>query len=91
MTTNHIEKLDPALIRPGRADLKLEINYMDTEAFSAFIQHFYGTSIEETFRLKSDNLTISAIQNDYLVNNPSLEEMLEKYTVRIPEKQVIVA
>jgi len=25
MTTNHIEKLDPALIRPGRCDVKLEV------------------------------------------------------------------
>ena len=23
MTTNHVERLDPALIRPGRADVKL--------------------------------------------------------------------
>ena len=27
MTTNHAEKLDPALIRPGRADRRFEIGY----------------------------------------------------------------
>jgi len=26
MTTNHIEKLDPALIRPGRCDVKVQFN-----------------------------------------------------------------
>jgi chaperone BCS1 len=26
MSTNHIEKLDPALIRPGRCDVKVELN-----------------------------------------------------------------
>ena len=31
MTTNHIEKLDSALIRPGRIDLRLELNYADSE------------------------------------------------------------
>jgi chaperone BCS1 len=91
MTTNHIEKLDPALIRPGRADLKLEIGYINTEAFSAFIRHFYGTAIQEPYNLRSDTLTISTIQSDYLMNNLSLEEMLEKYTITHPEEKVIVA
>jgi SpoVK/Ycf46/Vps4 family AAA+-type ATPase len=91
MTTNHMEKLDPALIRPGRADLKLEIGYIDAETFSAFTRHFYGTVIREPFNLRSDKLTISAIQNDYLMNNLSLEEMLGKYTITAPEEQVIVA
>jgi chaperone BCS1 len=91
MTTNHIEKLDPALIRPGRADLKIEIGYINAETFSAFIRHFYGTAIQEPFNLRSDKLTISAIQNDYLVNELSLEEMLGKYTITAPEEQVIVA
>jgi chaperone BCS1 len=91
MTTNHIEKLDPALIRPGRADLKLEIGYANAETFSAFIRHFYGTTMPEPFNLRSDKLTISAIQNDYLVNNLSLMEMLDKYTLTMPEEQVIVA
>lgn len=27
MTTNHREKLDPALLRPGRADVHVELNY----------------------------------------------------------------
>jgi chaperone BCS1 len=91
MTTNHIEKLDPALIRPGRADLKLEIGYINAEAFSAFIRHFYGTAIQEPYNLRSDTLTISAIQSDYLMNNLSLKEMLEKYTIAMPDEQVIVA
>jgi len=26
MTTNHREKLDPALLRPGRADYHIELN-----------------------------------------------------------------
>jgi chaperone BCS1 len=91
MTTNHIDKLDPALIRPGRADLKLEIGYINAETFSAFIQHFYGTAIREPFALRSNKLTISAVQNDYLMNNLSLMEMLDKYTITVPEEQVTVA
>lgn len=27
MTTNHIERLDDALLRPGRCDVKVHLNY----------------------------------------------------------------
>jgi chaperone BCS1 len=32
-TTNHVEKLDPALIRTGRMDKKIEMSYCDFESF----------------------------------------------------------
>ncbi|KAL6893921.1 hypothetical protein ACP4OV_008019 [Aristida adscensionis] len=32
-TTNHVEKLDPALIRTGRMDMKIEMSYCDVESF----------------------------------------------------------
>ncbi|GHV86570.1 hypothetical protein AGMMS50230_21780 [Spirochaetia bacterium] len=80
MTTNHIEKLDPALIRPGRTDIKLEIGHITPETFSDFIRYFYDYRITGPFVLKDDTLTISALQNDFLTNHFSLEQMLEKYT-----------
>lgn len=40
-TTNHIEKLDPALIRPGRMNVKLELGYVDEEMFSQFAKLFF--------------------------------------------------
>ena len=32
-TTNHVEKLDPALTRTGRMDKKIEMSYCDFESF----------------------------------------------------------
>ena len=32
-TTNHVEKLDPALIQTGRMDKKIEMSYCDFESF----------------------------------------------------------
>ncbi|KAJ8519468.1 hypothetical protein ONZ45_g3590 [Pleurotus djamor] len=54
MTTNHIEKLDPALIRPGRVDLtQLVDDASPIQARSLFSQ-FYGG--DETTANELDNL-----------------------------------
>lgn len=44
MTTNHIEKLDPALIRPGRVDLNLELGYITGEVFDQMAKAFFATT-----------------------------------------------
>lgn len=42
MTTNHLDDLDPALVRPGRIDLVMEIGYVNDETFSDFIRYHFG-------------------------------------------------
>ena len=39
MTTNHPEKLDPALIRPGRINFAIELTYMTPEPLCELIEH----------------------------------------------------
>ena len=46
MTTNHIEKLDPALIRPGRADYRTELGLVGADAARAmFLRFFPGETL----------------------------------------------
>jgi len=43
MSTNHPEKLDPALIRPGRVDKKLLLGYMESAEMVEMIEHYFQT------------------------------------------------
>ncbi|EED13296.1 BCS1-like ATPase, putative [Talaromyces stipitatus ATCC 10500] len=42
MTTNHIEKLDPALLRPGRVDLSIAFGYSDRDAIKNLFLAIYA-------------------------------------------------
>ncbi|KAJ0404679.1 hypothetical protein ATCC90586_002743 [Pythium insidiosum] len=45
MTTNHPEKLDPALIRPGRVNKKLLLSYMDWRQVHQMIEYYSMTTL----------------------------------------------
>lgn len=77
-TTNHIEKLDPALIRPGRIDLKIEIGYINEETFYKFMKRFFG-SVPDQFKLLRNDLTGAELQKDVL-NQKSWQDIYSKYT-----------
>lgn len=42
VTTNHLRKLDPAIVRPGRIDDVIEIGPLSLEAARAMFRAFYG-------------------------------------------------
>ena len=47
MTTNYIERLDPALIRPGRVDFRQNIDYASIYQVKCLFTRFYGVENEE--------------------------------------------
>eukprot|EP00437_Effrenium_voratum_P023664 CAMPEP_0181412176 /NCGR_PEP_ID=MMETSP1110-20121109/8285_1 /TAXON_ID=174948 /ORGANISM="Symbiodinium sp., Strain CCMP421" /LENGTH=649 /DNA_ID=CAMNT_0023534877 /DNA_START=37 /DNA_END=1983 /DNA_ORIENTATION=- len=47
MTSNHPEKLDPALIRPGRIDKMFHLTYMVGEQACKMIAHYFQQELEE--------------------------------------------
>ena len=59
MTTNHIEKLDPAFIRPGRVDHKIELCNVSKEQIIQIIKYFYGKNIHSSILNKIANVDIS--------------------------------
>lgn len=46
MTTNHVERLDPALIRPGRVDRQLLVDYLDSHQFLELVHTFLGVDFD---------------------------------------------
>jgi chaperone BCS1 len=79
-TTNHMEKLDPALIRPGRCDVKLEIPGVTRETFIKFINYHYkrGASKNSFQDMNFDtNVTFAELQT-LVMKGASIKDLCEK-------------
>jgi len=50
MTTNHPEKLDPALVRPGRINKHLRLGYMKPECLADLVEHYLGNVLNDNQR-----------------------------------------
>jgi len=67
-TTNHFEKLDTALIRPGRFDLHVEIGYADEGVVQQFFDNYYpGVKLPPRWQVK-DEIPPCEVQNLILQN-----------------------
>lgn len=82
MTTNHPEKLDAAILRPGRCDLKIELGYMNISTFMAYMSHHFPDedwSFLSERELNTSNLTCAMLQNEILQQKKPCE-IVQKYT-----------
>jgi ATP-dependent 26S proteasome regulatory subunit len=65
-TTNHVEMLDPALIRPGRIDLMVEMKTAVPETLEQFLKfHYPDTSIPAITSVR-DGITFAELQTKVL-------------------------
>jgi len=46
MSSNHYDKLDPAIRRPGRVDITLELSYSSLEVISEMYTHLFGEVLD---------------------------------------------
>ncbi len=98
LTSNHPEKLDKALVRPGRIDLDIHFdkctNETIIEMFTKFYTNFDSTELQRNLYLVEDGLLTPAEVNKILFNNyndsdKALKELygeLRKYVVEDTSK-----
>lgn len=60
--TNHIERLDSALIRPGRVDRILTWSKMSSESMRAYLENYYMVSIPKTAVFPDKMYTAAELQ-----------------------------
>lgn len=73
-TTNHIEKLDKALIRHGRIDMKINVDYVNEETFKMFMRKFYPKTTCDVDSIKiKGNVVMSTLQNMVLENSSDID------------------
>ncbi|XP_074163735.1 mitochondrial chaperone BCS1 isoform X2 [Sminthopsis crassicaudata] len=79
MTTNYVDRLDPALVRPGRVDLKEYVGYCSHWQLSQMFQRFYPeepVSTAESFAdqalLAQGQLSAAQVQGHFMLfkNDP---------------------
>lgn len=47
MTTNHLEKLDPAVYRKGRVDYAIEVGYITKDTLATYVEKAFNTTVDK--------------------------------------------
>ena len=68
LTTNHIDRLDPALIRPGRVDLAPSVDDAVPEQARTLFTNFYGNGLSEDDDASNDEIEVLGKQVEEIVS-----------------------
>ena len=91
MTTNHKDKLDPALLRPGRADLHIEFgNATASQIYRLFLK-FYPNEEKnaQNFSLLVPEKQISMAQLQEHFIKFDAEQAIKNYKLLLKDEQVV--
>ncbi|GLT82774.1 hypothetical protein SLE2022_011160 [Rubroshorea leprosula] len=80
-TTNHKEKLDPALLRPGRMDVHVHMSYCTPCGFRALAANYMGIEDHELFgeieeAIRTTEVTPAEVAEQLMRNDDDLDALL---------------
>ena len=78
-TTNSIETLDRAILRPGRLDLHVNISYVNDETFNKFLKFNYKETLPVGRTLNRTDLTCAELQT-CVMSGHTFDQMIESFT-----------
>jgi len=98
MTSNHPEKLDPALIRPGRVNLKLYLGYIELPEACEMCSHYFGQDLSAAQReflertwARADRHQFTPAQLEQLcAEADTLDQLLESLSERHVQSRIHV-
>ncbi|KAM0244109.1 hypothetical protein ACHAP5_006591 [Fusarium lateritium] len=76
MTSNHIENIDPALLRPGRVDFSVEFGLASSETITQLFKLMYGTSYDNVGEKEAEKSVSTTA---------SIDVLAEEFTRKVPE------
>lgn len=85
LTTNHLDKLDPAIYRPGRVDHVVHVDKMDTDAVKKYIQRMYSVEYDgDLYPIRVCDLAQMFNKHKY-----SFDDFINEYTASNKVKKAL--
>ena len=84
MTTNHIERLDPALIRPGRVDMKLELYLANEDMINQLFYFVYNPPSKTNIRDDKSETALPQPREKGAVEDCELLHLGQEFVAKVP-------
>jgi chaperone BCS1 len=75
MTTNHIDRIDPAILRDGRIDVKEEIGHAGKREVEAYLRLFYNTAVALPVEIE---LPMASVQEICIRNKNNVQAAIDE-------------